>query len=58
MLRFILKKGTLMTSCSGLFHRRGLLIFIVIIFKLEPEAVFKQAHLHGFDVSYVSIRPI
>jgi len=44
MLRFILKKGTLMTSWSGLFRRRGLLIFKVIIFKLELEAVFKQAH--------------
>ena len=33
-----------MTLWSGLFRRRGLLIFIVAIFKLEPEAVFKQAH--------------
>ena len=58
MLRFILKMRTLMTPWSGLFRRRGLLIFIVVIFKLEPEAVFKQAHRHGYDVTYVPISSI
>jgi len=47
-----------MTPWSGLFRRRGLLIFIVVIFKLEPEAVFKQAHRHGYDVTYVPISSI
>jgi len=40
-----------MTQLSGLFRRRGM----VVIFKLEPEAVFKQAHGHGYDITYVPI---